>query len=99
MDRTTLHRFHEPILAAIGRVDETAPKENSGGAVRRPARQMPVSRNIMLSLSKPNLRLWALARINHRLQAHVEELEAGLRVRDERIAVLRRQVSTRSKCP
>ncbi|MGC8520115.1 MAG: hypothetical protein ACP5P4_16605 [Steroidobacteraceae bacterium] len=30
----------------------------------------------------------ALVRINHRLQARVEEFEANLRVRDERIVAL-----------
>lgn len=97
MDRATLYRFHEPVLAEIRRVNETTPKEKlrtSRAQTREADARLKEYRAL---LEQAQSEVAALARVNYRLQAHVEELETSLRVRDDRIAVLQRQINKRSK--
>ena len=97
VDRATLYRFHEPVLAEIRRVNETTPKEKlrtSRAQTREADARLKEYRAL---LEQAQSEVAALARVNYRLQAHVEELETSLRVRDDRIAVLQRQINKRSK--
>jgi chromosome segregation ATPase len=97
VDRATLYRFHEPVLAEIRRVNETAPKEKLRASRAQTREADARLKEYRALLEQAQSEVAALARNNYRLQAHVEELEASLRVRDDRIAVLQQQINTRSK--
>lgn len=97
VDRATLYRFHEPILAEIRRVNETTPKDKLR-VTRTESREADARlKEYRKLLEQAQSEVSALARINYRLQARIEELETSLRARDERIAAMQRQINTASK--
>jgi hypothetical protein len=99
VDGVTLYRFHEPVLTEIRKINDTAPKA-----------QLKENR-YELALTKVKLKEYrqlveeaqeevaALARINYRMDARISELEELIRVRDERIADLQKQLNERNIKP
>lgn len=95
VDRATLYRFHEPILVEIRRANESGPK-NKLKASRAETREADARlKEYRALLEQAQSEVSALARINYSLQVRIEELEASLRTRDDRIAALQRQVNER----
>ena len=97
VDRATLYRFHEAVLTDIRRINETDPKtklEASRAQTHEAGARLKEYRKLV-ELAQAEVA--ALARINYRLQARIEELEAQLLVRDERIAAMQRQLNARPK--
>jgi chromosome segregation ATPase len=97
VDRATLYRFHEPILAEIRRVNEAAPRDKLRASRAQNREADTRLKEYRKLLEQAQSEVAALARINYRLQTRVEELETSLRVRDERLATLQRQLNTPSK--
>ena len=79
------------------RVNETAPKEKLRASRAQTRKADARLKEYRALLEQGQSEVAALARIDYRMQTHVEKLEASPRVRDERIAVLQRQINTRSK--
>ena len=93
VDRATLYRFHEPILTEIRRINDSAPK-----AMLKEHRSQLVGAQAKLKdyrklIEEAQAEVELLARINYRLQARIDELETLLKVRDERMAALQRQIN------
>lgn len=97
VDRATLYRFHEPVLAEIRRVNETTPKQKLRASRVQTREADARLKEYRALLEQAQSDVATLARVNYRLQVHVEELETSLRVRDDRIAVLQRQINTHPK--
>jgi hypothetical protein len=90
VDRATLYRFHQPVLSQL----------------RQHSTRMTVSANATSSISEAagqqeyrrlaeeaQQQVEALARINYRLAAKIEDLEQLLAAKDETISELRRMLS------
>ena len=94
VDRVTLYRFHEPILNEIRRRNDSAPKAQlrSSRAQNRETEMRLKEYRALVEQAQSEVA--ALARINYRLQARIDELESNQRVRDERIAALQREINS-----
>jgi len=96
VDRTTLYRFHEPILTEIRQLNDTTPKalleENRSELSKTNARLGEYRKLVEEAQEK----VAALARANYRLDARNTELEELLRLRDQCIADYQRQLNARS---
>lgn len=98
VDRATLYRFHEPVLAQIRNLKATTPDGLSKEKVK--ADQAASRQTTYLRMAEDAQRQVAsLARINYRLDAKIEELTGALRARDQIIADLREQISQRGSEP
>lgn len=94
VDRATLYRFHEPILSEIRRLNNSAPKaklRSSRTKNREAEMRLKEYRSLV---EQAQSEVAALARINYRLQARIDELESDLRMRDDRIGALQREVNS-----
>lgn len=93
VDRVTLYRFHEPVLVEIRKISDTAPKallkESRSELAQSAAKQKEYRRLV----EEAQEEVAALARINYRLDARISELEELIRVRDEVIAGLQRELN------
>lgn len=97
VDRSTLYRFHEPILTQIRKLTEKEPRQQLmakrnelGDAVAKAKEYRELLENV-----QDELKAWA--RQNYALSHKVQEMEEMLRIRDEIIAQLQQQVNARSK--
>lgn len=92
--RETLYRFHEPVLTQIRTHNDQQPREQ----LRQNRSELTKARANAKDLRKlaedAQKAEEALARINHRLAARIQELEQLLRLRDQTIADLRDQTTT-----
>lgn len=95
VDRVTLYRYHEPVLTEIRRINEATPKAQLKESRSELAQTEAKLKEYRRLVEDAQAEVVALARINHRLQAHQSELEALLRVRDERINELQKQLNAR----
>jgi hypothetical protein len=88
IDRSTLYRFHEPILTTIRKHNDAAPKqqlEAKQGELRE-ARSKARKYREALEAARDEMTAWA--RQNYALAHRVQELEAFLRQREKLIADL-----------
>jgi len=95
VDRATLYRFHEPVLSAIRSINDSAPKallKESRSELAQTNTKMKEYRRLVEDAQEE---VTALARINYRLEARISELEELIRVRDERITDLQKQLNER----
>lgn len=99
VDRSTLYRFHEPILAEIRNVKDAKPKTELRESRAKTRQVVERLKEYRLLTEKAQAEVTALARINYRLQARIDELESKLKVRDERIAALQREINKPSEAP
>lgn len=83
VDRATLYRFHEPVLAEIRRINEATPKAQLKEKRSDLARAQAKEKEYRLLAEEAQRETAALARINYRLQARVSELEELLQNRDQ----------------
>ncbi|WP_287787621.1 hypothetical protein [Acidiphilium sp.] len=93
IDRATLYRFHEPVLKEIRSLSDSAPESELRSRKARRNEAETRLREYRTLVEQAQAEVTALARINYRLQARVDDLEASLRVRDERITALKREVN------
>ncbi len=99
VDRVTLYRFHEPVLVEIRKINDTAPKaqlKESRSELAQTSAKMKEYRQLVEEAQEE---VAALARINYRLDGRISELEGLIRVRDEVIAGLQKQLSERASRP
>ena len=96
VDRVTLYRFHEPVLVEIRKINDTAPKallkESRSELAKSEAKQKEYRRLV----EEAQEEVAVLARINYRLDARIAELEELIRVRDEVIFGLQRELNERN---
>lgn len=97
VDRATLYRFHEPILTEIRRINDSGPKSQLQASRTRNQEANARLKEYRALVEQSQAEVVALARINYRLQARIDELESSLRVRDERIAALQREINAAPK--
>lgn len=98
VDRATLYRFHEPVLAQIRNLKATTADGLS--KVKAKADRESIRQASYLRMAEDAQRQVAsLARINYRLDAKIEELSGALRARDQIISDLREQISKRESEP
>lgn len=95
VDRTTLYRFHEPVLTQIRKMADKEPRQQ----LEAKRTELSVTRSKakeyrgMLEAAQEEMKAWA--RQNYALSHRIEELEGQLRVRDETIVNLRQQVNVK----
>ena len=91
--RVTIYRFHEPILVQIRAINDSTPKKKlveNRSELAKSSAQLKEYRQLVLQAQGD---VAALARINYRLEAKILELEELIRIRDERIRDLQKQVN------
>lgn len=93
VDRSTLYRFHEPVLTQIRKLNEKAPKQQLEAKRTELAETQARARDYRELLEEAQDELKAWARQNYALSHRVQELEELLRIRDEVIAQLQQQVN------
>ena len=86
IDRTTLYRFHRPILNSIRKLSGKESRSPLLLAQSKAAASVNQVKELRALTEQAQQEVIALARINHRLDARVRELEELLRIRDETIA-------------
>ena len=97
VDRSTLYRFHEPVLTQIRKLTEKAPKQQLEAKRNElaDARAKAKEYREMLEDAQDEMKAWA--RQNYALNHQVQELQELLRIRDEVIAQLQQQVNSKPK--
>jgi len=96
VDRTTVHRFHEPVVTAIRRFTEKAPRQQLQKSRSELTRVSDEARELRRLTEEAQQAEQKAARINHRLSARIDELEEALRIRDQVIESLQRQLNERA---
>lgn len=99
IDRTTLYRFHEPVIVEIRKINDTEPKvllKESRSEVAQAATKMKEYRQLVEEAQED---VAALARINYRLDARISELEGLIKMKDGIIASLKEQINERDSKP
>jgi len=95
VDRATLYRFHEPVLVEIRKINDTSSKvllkERRSDLAKATDKLKEYRRMVEEAQKETEL----LARINYRLNAQVKELKDTIRVRDEVISGLQKQLKER----
>lgn len=92
VDRATLYRFHEPILAQIRKINHTAPRTQLKAQRSELAEAEAKLKEYRKLVEEAQAEVAALARINYRLDLRIHELETQLQVRDARIANYQKQM-------
>ena len=95
MDRVTLYRFNEPVLTKIRKIngkEPTALLKESKSELALSAVKLKEYRHLA---EEAQGEVTALSRINYRLDARIAELEELIRVRDEVIAGLQKELNQR----
>lgn len=97
IDRSTLYRFHEPVLSQIRKLNEKEPRQQL--QTKRTELSEVLTRvkeyRVMLENYQGEMKAWA--RQNYALSHRVRELEDLLRIRDGVIAQLKQQASISPK--
>ncbi len=99
VDRVTLYRFHEPILVDIRKINDTLPKAQLKESRSELAQASFKLKEYRQLVEEAQEEVAALARINYRLDGRIGELEELIRMRDEVIAGLQRQLNERESKP
>ena len=97
VDRSTLYRFHEPVLTQIRKLNEKTPKQQLEAKRTELADALAKAKEyrVMLEDAQDEIKAWA--RQNYMLSHRVQELEEMLRIRDRVIAELQQQANGKSK--
>ncbi|WP_139143346.1 TetR family transcriptional regulator [Janthinobacterium sp. HH104] len=98
VDRATLYRFHEPVLAQIRNL-KTATTDGRSNEKVKIDQESTRQTSYLKMVEDAQRQVASLARINYRLDAKIEELSEALRVRDQIIADLRKQIVKRESEP
>lgn len=93
VDRVTLYRFHEPVLVEIRKINDSAPKAQLAESRSELAKTNARIREYRKLTEEAQEEVAALARINYRLEARITELEELIRIRDECILGLQKQLN------
>jgi len=99
VERSTLYRFHAPVLDEIHKINDTAPKallKESRSELAQSEAKLKEYRHLVEEAQEE---VAALARINYRLDARITELEELIRVRDGVIVGLQKQLNERDSKP
>lgn len=97
IDRSTLYRFHEPILAAIRKLNDTTQKtrlQTKQGALEE---SITRTREYRKALEDAQAEMTSWARQNYALSHRIQELEGLVRERDTIIAELQVQLQEARK--
>lgn len=97
VDRSTLYRYHEPVLREIRRLTDTAPQAKLKEKRSELAVSKARAKEYREMLEEAQADLEAVARQNYALNQRNKELEALLRQRDELIKDLQRQANQGSR--
>lgn len=89
IDRTTLYRYHEPVLTEIRRITEGTPQKKLREKQSELADAVTRAKEYRLMLEEEQASLVKMARENYALKARVKELAGKLRDCEARIADLR----------
>jgi DNA-binding XRE family transcriptional regulator len=95
VDRATLYRFHEPVLVEIRKINDSFPKallKEKRSDLTKAADKVREYRRMAEEAQKE---VELLAGVNYRLDAQVKELKDLIRVRDEVISGLQKQLNER----
>lgn len=92
IDRSTLYRYHEPILTEIRKVNETTQKKRLQAKQGELAESQTRTREYRKALEEVQAEMNAWARQNYMLAHKVQELEALILERDTSIAELQSQL-------
>jgi uncharacterized coiled-coil protein SlyX len=95
IDRVTLYRFHEPVLTEIRKINNAEPKTLLKESKSELALSIDKLKEYRSLVEEAQDEVAALARINYRLDARIAELEELIRVRDEVIAGMQKQLNQR----
>lgn len=89
VSRETLYRFHEPVLTQIRIHNDQQPREQLRQSRAELIKAKATAKELRKLVEDAQLAEEALARINHRMAARIQELEQLLHVRDQIISSLR----------
>jgi chromosome segregation ATPase len=99
VERSTLYRFHAPVLDEIRKINDTAPKALLKESRTELAQSEAKLKEYRHLVEEAQEEVAALARINYRLDARITELEELIRVRDGVIAGLQKNLNERGSKP
>lgn len=97
IDRSTLYRFHEPILSEIRKLNETTQKKRLEGKQTELSTAIDKLRECRSLLEEKQAEINAWARQNYALSHQLQELEIMLAERDNTIADLQARLNATSK--
>lgn len=97
IDRSTLYRFHEPILSDIRKLNETTQKKQLEGKQTELSTAIDKLRECRSLLEGKQAEINAWARQNYALSHRLQELEGMLTERDNTIADLQVRLNAASK--
>lgn len=92
VERSTLYRYHEPVLRKIGEAKKKIEHSDSKHRRAEQARAAAKQHDYRALAEEAQAEAAALARINYRLQARISELEEMLRGRDSVIQGMKDRV-------
>lgn len=91
VDRSTLYRYHEPILAEIRKLIDAVPKAQLIAKRAELVQAESKARSYRQMIAELQAEMTAWARQNYDLTHRVQDLEVALQQRDQLIAELRAQ--------
>lgn len=97
IDRSTLYRFHEPILSEIRKLNETSQKKRLEGKRTELSIAIDKLRECRALLEEKQSEIKAWARQNYALSHRVQELESLLAERDSAIVDLQAKLREAGK--
>lgn len=92
VDRSTLYRYHEPILTEIRKLNDATPKKQLQAKRGELAETLAKAREYREALKEALAEMTAWARQNYALSHRVQELEELIRQRDTIIMELQEQL-------
>jgi len=97
IDRSTLYRFHEPILSEIRKLNETTQKKRLEGKRTELSAAIDKLRECRTLLEEKQAEINAWARQNYALSHRMQELEGMIAERDNTIADLQARLHEAGK--
>ena len=97
VDRTTLYRFHEPVLTQIRKIADKEPRQRLQAKRTELGVALARAKEYRELLEKAQEEIKEWARQNYALSHRVQELEEQVRIRDETIAQLRQHAGATVK--
>lgn len=97
IERSTLYRYHEPVLTEIRKLNSTVPQKQLHVKRGELAEAIAKLREYRDALEQARAEIIAWARQNYALSHRLQELEANIRQRDTTIAELQDKLRTAMK--
>jgi chromosome segregation ATPase len=97
VDRSTLYRYHEPILIEIRKLNDATPKKQLQAKRGEVAGALSKAREYRKALEDARAEMNEWARQNYALSHRVQELESLLRDRDKMIVELQEKLNGTGK--